>query len=365
MSWTAGQAAAGVKDYEVERSLDGVTWVPLGTVSDTSYTDTATDFSVKYFYRVREVDNSNANSGYATVDATTGKFASSGSKLVSDDKLVTVSIPKGAFDRDVSCSISSSEDGVPTVPTKSLLIGPYSILCIDDNGTSIASYKKPLQVVMNLKGASSGYSGFTAQLFDGSNGEAAKDAKYDPKTRTISFTLTSAKDFAAYGTKQKGGVAAVFQVFLYLLLLAAGVVVVFYLRRFWSQRSAAANGYGAVSMAGPELPAAPAMAPTAAVTSPTAENVFEQAVARPSCTHLNMAQRVQPQTAGCAECTAEGKHWKALRICLVCGHVGCSDDSEEQHARKHFDQTGHPIIYEYGNPAGDTIGWCYIDQTYI
>ena len=362
LSWTAGQAAAGVKDYEVERSLDNTTWVPLGAVSDTSYIDTATDFSTRYYYRVREVDNSNVNSGYATVDITTGKFSSSGSTITSDDKLVTVSIPKGAFDHDVSCSVSSSDNGLPTVPTKSLLIGPYSILCIDDNGTNIASYKKPLQVTMNLKGASSGYGNFTAQLFDGTSAVAAKDAKYDPKAHTMSFTLSAAKDFAAYGVKQKSGIAAVFQVFLYLLLLGAGAVGVLYLRRYWSQRSTVSDGYPGVSSL---PPTAPAMAPTAAASQPTAENVFEQAVARPSCTHLNMARRVQPQTAGCAECTAEHKHWKALRICLVCGHVGCSDDSEEQHARKHFEQTGHPIIYEYGNPAGDTIGWCYIDQTYI
>jgi hypothetical protein len=97
----------------------------------------------------------------------------------------------------------------------------------------------------------------------------------------------------------------------------------------------------------------------------TAEQEFKQALAKPDCSHLGMAQQVIPSSQGCYECEQQHTHWNSLRICLICGHVGCSDDSPEQHALKHFHATGHPLIYEYGNPAGNTIGWCYIDQTYI
>jgi uncharacterized UBP type Zn finger protein len=92
---------------------------------------------------------------------------------------------------------------------------------------------------------------------------------------------------------------------------------------------------------------------------------FEAAVARPNCTHLSMAHQVQPQTDGCQECLASGSQWVALRICLTCGHVGCSDDSPNQHARKHYEETGHPLMMAYNDPNARNIGWCYIDQTYV
>ena len=361
LNWTAGQAAAGVKDYELDRSTDNVSWGTIATISDTSYSDTTTDFATKYYYRVRETDNSGANSDYATTNVTTGKFSSTGSTISSDDKVVTISIPSGAFDRDVSCSVTSSQGGLPTVPTKLLLVGPYDILCVADDGSIISTFKKPLTVTMDLSGVSGGYGAVTAKTFDSSSENDPKST-YDAKAHKISFELTAEKSFAIYGKKQ-GGAAT--KIFFVLLLLVVGGVGAVHLRRYWAGRQAATPG-GA-------LPAEPlAMIPAATVASvpmpapaPNAENLFEQAVNKPNCTHLSMAHQVQPQSTGCAECTAEHKHWKGLRICLTCGHVGCSDDSDEQHALKHYQQTGHPLRYEYGNPKGDSIGWCYIDQTYI
>jgi hypothetical protein len=31
---------------------------------------------------------------------------------------------------------------------------------------------------------------------------------------------------------------------------------------------------------------------------------------------------ISPNTKGCEECEKEKSHWVALRMCLVCGHVG-------------------------------------------
>ena len=50
---------------------------------------------------------------------------------------------------------------------------------------------------------------------------------------------------------------------------------------------------------------------------------------------------------GCAECTAAGGWWLHLRRCATCGHVGCCDNSPEQHATRHQDETGHPVIYSF------------------
>jgi hypothetical protein len=45
--------------------------------------------------------------------------------------------------------------------------------------------------------------------------------------------------------------------------------------------------------------------------------------------------RVSPNRAVCEECKKEGTNdWVALRMCLVCGHVGCCDSSVGVHATK-------------------------------
>ena len=49
-----------------------------------------------------------------------------------------------------------------------------------------------------------------------------------------------------------------------------------------------------------------------------------------------------------------------LRVCLVCGHVGCCDSSAPQHATAHFHSTGHPVM-ESAEPD-ENWRWCYIDE---
>ena len=53
-----------------------------------------------------------------------------------------------------------------------------------------------------------------------------------------------------------------------------------------------------------------------------------------ACEHVEMInEEVEPSAPGCEECLREGTWWVRLRICLVCGHVGCCDSSPNQHAR--------------------------------
>jgi uncharacterized UBP type Zn finger protein len=58
-----------------------------------------------------------------------------------------------------------------------------------------------------------------------------------------------------------------------------------------------------------------------------------------------------------------GDVWVHLRICLICGHVGCCDSSKNKHATKHFHATQHPIIQSF-EPGEDWL-WCYIDNLAI
>ena len=48
--------------------------------------------------------------------------------------------------------------------------------------------------------------------------------------------------------------------------------------------------------------------------------------------------------AGCGECIKIGSGWVHLRMCLVCGKVGCCDSSPMKHASQHHRDTGHAFV---------------------
>ncbi len=81
------------------------------------------------------------------------------------------------------------------------------------------------------------------------------------------------------------------------------------------------------------------------------------------CTHLDQVREVTPSAEGCEECLELGDSWVALRICRICGHVGCCDSSKNKHATAHFHETGHPIIQSF--EPGQDWGWCYVDKMYV
>ena len=83
-----------------------------------------------------------------------------------------------------------------------------------------------------------------------------------------------------------------------------------------------------------------------------------------TCSHTNQIHHdLQPQSDGCAECLATGGEWVALRMCLVCGHVGCCDSSDGKHATAHFHATQHPVMRAV--QSARPFAWCYVDETYL
>jgi uncharacterized UBP type Zn finger protein len=78
------------------------------------------------------------------------------------------------------------------------------------------------------------------------------------------------------------------------------------------------------------------------------------------CTHLDQIKVRTTSTHVCEECVKMGDTWVHLRLCLICGHVGCCDSSKNKHATKHFHKTKHPLIRSI--EPGETWMWCYIDE---
>lgn len=64
---------------------------------------------------------------------------------------------------------------------------------------------------------------------------------------------------------------------------------------------------------------------------------------------------VPPSGTGCVECDENGGWWVHLRRCTQCGHIGCCDNSPEQHGRKHAADSGHTMITSF-EPGED---WFY------
>ncbi len=79
------------------------------------------------------------------------------------------------------------------------------------------------------------------------------------------------------------------------------------------------------------------------------------------CSHLGRIAVTGTRKDVCEECVQLGDPWVHLRLCLVCGHVGCCDASKNRHATRHYQHTSHPLIRSI--EPGERWVWCYVDQT--
>jgi uncharacterized UBP type Zn finger protein len=81
------------------------------------------------------------------------------------------------------------------------------------------------------------------------------------------------------------------------------------------------------------------------------------------CSHLDQIKDLKPKANVCEDCIKLGDTWVHLRICKICGYVGCCDNSKNKHASKHYHLTKHPVIQSI-EPGEDWL-YCYADDTII
>ncbi len=80
-----------------------------------------------------------------------------------------------------------------------------------------------------------------------------------------------------------------------------------------------------------------------------------------TCTHLDQITVARPDhVAGCEECLKIGGNWLHVRVCRICGKVGCCDSSPNQHASKHARSAEHPIVTSV--EPGENWSYCYVDD---
>ena len=80
------------------------------------------------------------------------------------------------------------------------------------------------------------------------------------------------------------------------------------------------------------------------------------------CSHLDQIKIIDlpDEIAGCEECLATGGWWVHLRMCQICGRIGCCDDSPNRHASAHAREAEHPIARSA--EPGEDWSWCYVDE---
>lgn len=85
--------------------------------------------------------------------------------------------------------------------------------------------------------------------------------------------------------------------------------------------------------------------------------LFNGGMAEKECDHLQNIQVYETDENVCKQCETQGDIWPALRMCLVCGFVGCCDTSKNKHMKQHYEETGHGIFRSIRLDEG--WGWCY------
>ena len=82
-----------------------------------------------------------------------------------------------------------------------------------------------------------------------------------------------------------------------------------------------------------------------------------------SCKHIENVEVHTPNSKGCEDCMKIGAEWVYLRLCLDCGKVGCCNNSPNQHATKHAEETGHHVVQTF-EPEPKWL-YCYKDDLMV
>jgi hypothetical protein len=82
------------------------------------------------------------------------------------------------------------------------------------------------------------------------------------------------------------------------------------------------------------------------------------------CNHITAITELKlPEKQECAVCIQHGGSWVHLRTCQTCGITLCCDSSPQQHATKHFKETGHQVIISA--EPGEQWMWCYEHELFM
>lgn len=88
-----------------------------------------------------------------------------------------------------------------------------------------------------------------------------------------------------------------------------------------------------------------------------------------SCSHIQsitpdkVIQKSNFVRFECEECVKINSRWVHLRICQTCGKMLCCESSPNQHMKRHFEETGHPVMSSA--ELGENWMYCYLDDVTV
>jgi len=91
--------------------------------------------------------------------------------------------------------------------------------------------------------------------------------------------------------------------------------------------------------------------------------LFTGQVAEKACSHMEDIKVTDTDVDVCQQCVDSGDGWPALRMCLICGFVGCCDTSKNKHMKAHYEETGHAIMRSIR--LDEAWIWCYADNAML
>ena len=90
---------------------------------------------------------------------------------------------------------------------------------------------------------------------------------------------------------------------------------------------------------------------------------FPRQIREKPYSYLHLIQVREPSTNVCQDCVDLGDSWPNLRMCLICGYVGCCDTSKNKQMHQHVQETEHPLIRSI--EPGECWIWCYPDEAFL
>jgi hypothetical protein len=236
LSWQAAGDDSGIKGYHLERSLDKMNWFnKADALTGLTYQDDNAGFDLHYYYRLSAIDNAGNVSGYTTTEVATPKFAGNTSvdnatTYTSEDGMVSVLVPSGAFAGDAACSITQDDSQKPGTKERPLVGSVYVFLCKTVAGDTISDFGQPLTWNFNLKGKLRGLTRPEAYLADNAK-VAVKGAKYDANSNVLSFASSSNVPVYVLAAKAPGIPLNLIAIVLAAVIGVGGVLVVILRRR--------------------------------------------------------------------------------------------------------------------------------------
>jgi hypothetical protein len=236
LSWNAASDPSGISGYGLESSTDRTNWTSVDSgLKDTSFDDQSTSFNTHYYYRLTATDNAGNTSNYALADASTGGFESnasggSGLTVTSDDKLAVVTLPSGALDDEADCQLVKDQTAAKT--TQSELVGPYKLLCKDQQGNNVDSFQQDVSWTINLSHKEKKYTKLSVALLDADGNATDAKAKLNSKSDVLAFTASASGPFVVLGTLKKGlPWSTIISIILVLLAAGGGIGFLIYRQR--------------------------------------------------------------------------------------------------------------------------------------